>query len=184
MWKKSRSPPWQGKDWKMMKVFFSTLTRPELSQNRVRGKRRFGWRRQSTPEKFKTFLTKGKVSCSFPWIKVKMLSICLWSVFLWWTIGVCSVGGQVSISFLVLVLSVVDISLLKWPLGVRHLFFWGPSFPGWPFLFNLLHNTSLQDWLFVCFNFNELHTFFLLNQFLVRHWLKYENVATLILRGA
>ena len=27
------------------------------------------------------------------------------------------------------------------------------------FLFNLLQNTSLQDWLFICFNCNELHTF-------------------------
>ena len=102
--KESFCPPWQGKDWMMMKVCFSTLTRQGLSQNRVQEKRRFGWRRQSTPEKFKTLLTKGKVSCSFPWIKVKVLSICLWSVFLGWTIGVCSVGGQVSISFLVLVL--------------------------------------------------------------------------------
>ena len=143
-WWKFFSLPWQGKD---------------CPKTGSEGKEDLGGGGNPHLKKINTLLTKGKVSCSFPWIKVRVLSICLWSVFLGWTIGVCSVGGQVSISFLVLVLSVVDISLLKWPLGVCHLFFWGPSFPSWPFLFNLLQNTSLQDWLFICFNCNELHTF-------------------------
>ena len=83
------SLPWQGKD---------------CPKTGTKGKEDLGGGGNPHLKKINTRLTKGKVSCSFLWIKVRVLSICLWSVFLGWTIGVCSVGGQVSISFLVLVL--------------------------------------------------------------------------------
>ena len=152
----SFSPLWQGKA-KIWWKFFLYLDKARIVPKPGPREKKIWVAAAIHTWKIQDSFDKGKVSCSFPWIKVKVLSICLWSVFLGWTIGVCSVGGQVSISFLVLVLSVVDISLLKWPLGVRHLFFWGPSFPSWPLLFCLLHNTSLQELLSFCFK--EWHTF-------------------------
>lgn len=104
MWK--RVFPRLDKDWMMMKVSFLYLDKARIvPKPGPREKKIWVAAAIHTWKKFNTLVTKGKVSCSFPWIKVRVLSICLWSVFLGWTIGVCSVGGQVSISFLVLILS-------------------------------------------------------------------------------